>query len=1063
MRFAKTWLYPGRRLIEWLLLAAAFASLGSVLAYSLYEEHQRSASIERERLATQAKVVSENLARHLNSINHALAEVRSELPAWRERADGRQLASSHLKALTDAMPAVRTMTILDANGIVVNSSRSELIGNTFGTRDYFRIPQHNPDPNTLYVGSPIRTSLGIFSMILARAIVAPDGRFVGIVAATLDPEEFRILLSSVLYAPDMISSLMHGDGTLFVAMPSKANAMGLNMNQPGSFFSRHLQSGKGANVFTGATAAYGSGRMGALLTIQPAALVMDRPLVVAVGRDIGAIFAPWQRDVVMDGGLFGLFALAAVSSMAVYQKRRAVREGDAAAVEREREERTHRMEQLLTVQKAMLENEVLLRSIIQALDEGVLLLDGNGIVVVANPAAAALLGRSRQELLGMRCPQLIQSADDASGQSLLCAAQASGLPFYSREVVFHRGDGTSVPVSVRATPTHGADGGLVVAFYDISAEKSAEEKRVASERRLHILIDATPGSAMLLDLDGRIEVINSIGARRLASTPEELVGCDFFARLPAAVSARRRAVFAGVCASGEAARTTDQRGQYIFQTDLFPAADAKGEIQQIAIYSQDVTQSRRAESVQALFHEIGTMLLRRDISLDTLMWHVCRDLAAIFDFAFVWIARKRADGRIEVAAGVDSSGSYLSALRELPLRWDDVSSDPVCGVVRQGKLHVAETAPVASRRWQSLASEEGAGHIICLPLTLEGGTYGVLTLGAKDTLVADAATLKHLDDIGNRLSFAMEAAIQQERLSLMETALESSGNAVFITDAVGTILWANSSFGRMTGFAPDEAVGRKPSILKSGAQDSAFYAATWRTILAGIIWRGELIEARRDGSRFTAHQTITPLRDPEGRISHFVSILEDISEQKAARDRIEHLANFDALTDLPNRSLFFDRLSRALVQARRAGESCALLFLDLDRFKQVNDSRGHEAGDQLLKAVADRLRGVVRESDTVARLAGDEFTVILAAVGGRADCARVAEKVIAAVGRPYVLAASEESIGVSVGIALFPNDAADSEGLVAAADKAMYAAKVAGRGTFRFHGDEGKPATCGLA
>ena len=696
-------------------------------------------------------------------------------------------------------------------------------------------------------------------------------------------------------------------------------------------------------------------------------------------------------------------------------------------------------------------NEDFFRNIVETLDEGVLLLDGKGVIIFANPAAEMLLGCKQEALLGTHCPRLIHPMDEeATKKCPLCTARTSKIPFYSREVIFCRSDGTSVPVSIRATPVNREGGGLLVAFYNISAEKAAVEKLADSERKLHVLINATPGTAILLDVDGRIETINSIGARRLAGTPEELVGRDIFTLFPAELSAQRHAMFSCVCASGEPARKLDQRGQFFFETVMFPVANKKGETQRVAVYADDVTENRREEFVRSLFQEIGDLLLRRKISLDTLLWHFCRGVAPIFDFAFVWIAHKQPDGRIEITAGAESTEGLLSRMKELDLRWDAVSTDPVCGVLRHGTLQMAETGLSDHSDCRLLAFENGANHIVCIPLALEGGIYDVLTLGIKDSLAPDMVTLKRLEDIGSRLSMTMEAAIQQERLNLMETALETNGNAAFITDAAGAILWANTSFGRLTGYAPEEAIGQNPKILKSGAHEPSFHAAMWKTILAGNVWQGEVIEARRDGSHFTVHQTITPLRDPEGRISHFVSIFEDISAQKAAQEQIAHLANYDTLTDLPNRRLFFDLLGQTLALANRTGNSCALMFLDLDHFKEVNDQRGHEVGDQVLKAVTERLRGLVRESDTVARLGGDEFTVILSAVGGREDCARVAEKIVATIGQPYKIADREEKIGVSIGIALSLHDGADSESLVRAADKAMYAAKAAGRSSVRF-------------
>ncbi len=191
-----------------------------------------------------------------------------------------------------------------------------------------------------------------------------------------------------------------------------------------------------------------------------------------------------------------------------------------------------------------------------------------------------------------------------------------------------------------------------------------------------------------------------------------------------------------------------------------------------------------------------------------------------------------------------------------------------------------------------------------------------------------------------------------------------------------------------------------------------------------------------------------------GQVSHYVTILEDISERRAAEERMQHTAHFDLLTDLPNRGLFFDRLGQALALARREERSGALMFLDLDRFKQVNDQLGHAAGDTLLIAVAQRLRGEVRESDTVARLAGDEFTVILPNLRDEHDATRVADKILAAIAQPLVIAGREVTVGVSIGIAFFPKHGNTVEQIVNAADNAMYLAKKTGRNRYALASEE---------
>ena len=286
---------------------------------------------------------------------------------------------------------------------------------------------------------------------------------------------------------------------------------------------------------------------------------------------------------------------------------------------------------------------------------------------------------------------------------------------------------------------------------------------------------------------------------------------------------------------------------------------------------------------------------------------------------------------------------------------------------------------------------------------------------------------------------------------LLARALEAAANAVFIVDREGRIVWVNDAFCRLSGYGRDEAIGGTPGLLKSGKQSPDFYRELWETIIAGRTWQGEMVERRRDGSLWTASQVITPLLDESGQVTHFVSIQHDVTASTQEREEIQRLAFHDALTGLPNRISFLDLLDRAIARAGAEGQLFALLYLDLDRFKPVNDALGHAAGDQLLIAVAERLRAAVRKTDTVARLGGDEFAVLLTDVEHpEVAAAALAGKLVDRIGQPYMLNRQRIEIGASVGISLYPRDGATPDALLSHADAAMYAAKAQGRQQYRF-------------
>jgi two-component system cell cycle response regulator len=324
-----------------------------------------------------------------------------------------------------------------------------------------------------------------------------------------------------------------------------------------------------------------------------------------------------------------------------------------------------------------------------------------------------------------------------------------------------------------------------------------------------------------------------------------------------------------------------------------------------------------------------------------------------------------------------------------------------------------------------------------------------LEAGAQDYLVK--GQFEH-DALGRAIRHALVRQKLESRLRLFEAALNSAANGIVITDINATVEWANPAFARMTGMSLAEAVGRKPNeLVNSGKQNEQFYRRMWETILDGQVWSGEIVNRRKDGSLYDEALTISPVTDSSGKIQHFVAIKQDISERKATEERVQHLAHHDQLTDLPNRVLLRDRLFQALAQARRDRSTLALMFLDLDQFKPVNDTLGHDIGDLLLKEVARRLKSCVpRDSDTVSRLGGDEFVILLAQIEKAVDAVLVAGKLLAALQQPFSIGAHVIKISASIGIAVYPQHGEDVNALLKNADTAMYHAKKAGRNCYRF-------------
>lgn len=295
-----------------------------------------------------------------------------------------------------------------------------------------------------------------------------------------------------------------------------------------------------------------------------------------------------------------------------------------------------------------------------------------------------------------------------------------------------------------------------------------------------------------------------------------------------------------------------------------------------------------------------------------------------------------------------------------------------------------------------------------------------------------------------------QAEAELRKLSL---AVNQSPSSIIITDLDANIEYVNDAFVKVTGFSREEVIGKNPRIFKSGKTPKAIYEDMWAHLNRGEIWRGELIDKRKDGSEYFESVQISPVRQADGQITHYLEIKQDITEKKNAEDRIEKLVHFDQLTGLPNRSLLSDRFKYTRSLAKRSGGTLAVMFIDLDHFKNINDTLGYSIGNQLLIEVAKRIEAILREEDTVSRQGGDEFMLLLHDTDAD-GAANVATKLIEAVSQSCQVEQHELIITPSIGIAIYPEDGKDLETLSKNADVAMYRAKQAGRNDFRFYTPE---------
>lgn len=297
-------------------------------------------------------------------------------------------------------------------------------------------------------------------------------------------------------------------------------------------------------------------------------------------------------------------------------------------------------------------------------------------------------------------------------------------------------------------------------------------------------------------------------------------------------------------------------------------------------------------------------------------------------------------------------------------------------------------------------------------------------------------------------------------LKMARMVFEVANEGIMITDETTRILAVNPAFSEITGYRPDEVLGRKTRVLSSGLHNPDFYRAMWDSLLTHGRWSGEITNRRKDGSLFSEWLSIAAVDGETGPHRRFVGLVSDITERKQEEERIRRLAHFDSLTGLPNRVLFGDRLQRSLARARRYRHSLAVLYIDLDFFKRINDTWGHEAGDEVLRGVAQRMGLALRQSDTISRRGGDEFVAIIELSDYPEGLGGVCQKLLAEISRPIKYGLFDLQVSASMGIALYPADAGTADELLAAADVALYEAKADGRGRFRFFRPEAQQTIC---
>jgi diguanylate cyclase (GGDEF)-like protein/PAS domain S-box-containing protein len=475
---------------------------------------------------------------------------------------------------------------------------------------------------------------------------------------------------------------------------------------------------------------------------------------------------------------------------------------------------------------------------------------------------------------------------------------------------------------------------------------------------------------------------------------------------------------------------------------------------------KESTKAKRITRLYNALSEINQAIVRMEQEAQ-LFPLVCRCAVEFGGMSMAFVAQVDEKSKLFYpSASYGNERDFLAGIVISPLADVPEGNGPIGIAYRENRSVIVNdyhSDPVTTP-WRERASENGWHSAATFPIQRDGRPFAVLSVYHAQAGAFDAEAIALLDEMSRDISFSLDnfdreaqRKTAEKSLQLAASIYENSSEGMMITDADNLIMAVNPAFTRITGYDVGEVIGKNPGVLKSGYHDTDFYRSMWNEINASGKWTGEIWDRRKNGEIYPKWLTINTIFSSEGKVHHRIALFTDITQKKASEEQIWQQANFDHLTGLPNWRMFHDRLEQEIKKSRRTGLPLAVMFLDLDHFKEVNDTLGHAKGDILLNEAAQRLLGCVRESDTVARFGGDEFVLILSDLGDSDSVERINECILQKLSAPFRLGEISVYVSVSIGVTIYPSDATEIEALLRNADQAMYAAKNSGRNRFSYY------------
>lgn len=656
-----------------------------------------------------------------------------------------------------------------------------------------------------------------------------------------------------------------------------------------------------------------------------------------------------------------------------------------------------------------------------------------------------VLGRDFSDRLAEYCRRILRTRETIRGEFTVPGS--------------HGGEPRTVALQI--APIIGLDNaveGLVGSFMDLTDRVRAEQRLRESEDKYRRVINEAPDGIFLFDPDTlKILDANPIFTDMTGyHFRESILGMsltDVSTSDRAEIAERLRLLRETGGHSTNVRRLFRRKDGTQFYASTSATLIPIGGRDTVLVQVRDITREVEAEGMNGILTELDRMILRGS-SQDTLLEFVTRRLSEIFSFFTLAVFLTKPGGLLRTVGVVTREPDILSEYQKILglFRWDETpeGQTTVGKTIRTGEPHLVEVRNIRFDAIRKFCDTHGITAVFSVPIRRTGSAlpWGALavTVTIRNTLTPSVQKL--LTDLSEKIGQTFARFEEQSEIRLQKVAMESTSTPMLITDAQGYFHWANSAFLKKNRTTSEDLQGKIPTLFSNDISDPVVYERLWETLRAGKTFFGEIVTQLKDGTSYTSETRITPIVGIDDAITHLIAVQNDVTEKKVLEDALRRQAYFDPLTYLPNRTRMNDILERTLSDARAEGSRLAICFLDLDGFKPINDRFGHADGDKVLIEVANRLTRAVRAEDTVARIGGDEFVLLLPRLSEEFSIEDMLERILETISVPYDVDDEPIILTVSIGVTFYPDDNVDPEILIRHADIAMYKAKKNGRNTY---------------